>query len=343
MAVYWIKKTPGNEVTPEKVSHRQPPCILSAPFTVAFTKITENVEQVISCKESTEKVAMGRLSAYLLALRPWSFQISLEPVALGAALAYRLGIGFSLYAFLASAVTALCVHAAGNVVNSYFDYAKGVDATSVLSKDDLVRLGAFLYAFGLFTFFLQYTSSTNGKQLALVFFGGMSSSFLYTGGPGLKYIGLGDVLVMVTFGPLCVMYSFLSQSGSFMPMVLTYAIPLALNTEAILHANNLRDRESDSKAGVVTLAVAAGEHLSHVLYALLLFVPYIGFAVVSLTHGSFWMMLPLITLPTAFHLEKECRLREHFELDKNTARLNAYFSVFYLVAIVMTKKLPGFY
>ncbi|OQR79244.1 ubiA prenyltransferase domain-containing protein 1-like [Tropilaelaps mercedesae] len=291
--------------------------------------------------------AMSAVSACFLALRPWSLHISLEPVALGAAIAYRLGSGFGPWAFLGSALTTLCVHSAGNVVNSYFDYEKGLDSTAVLSANGLVRLGAFLYALGLSAFLAEYTVSVDGRLLALVFFGGMCCSFLYTAGPyGLKYIGLGDVVVMLTFGPLSVLYSFLCQVTSFSPRdllsVLLYAAPLALNSEAIVHANNVRDRIQDQRAGVMTLAVQIGPQLSHVLYALLLFAPYISFAVVALSRGVPAMLLPLITLPSAFQLERECRFGLHSELDKHTARLNAYFSMFYILAIAMTQRLPGF-
>lgn len=93
---------------------------------------------------------------------------------------------------------------------------QGLDSTAVLSGDGLVRLGAFLYALGLLAFLAEYTVSLDGRLLAFVFFGGMCCSFLYTGGPyGLKYIGLGDVVVMLTFGPLSVLYSFLCQVSLF--------------------------------------------------------------------------------------------------------------------------------
>ena len=51
------------------------------------------------------------------------------------------------------------------------------------------------------------------ELLALMYFGGISSSFLYTGGIGLKYIALGDIIIMVTFGPVSVLYSFVAQTG----------------------------------------------------------------------------------------------------------------------------------
>lgn len=296
----------------------------------------------------------SRLSAYLLALRPWSFSASFAPVALGAALAYKVSHEFSPLVFVTTCVTALSVHAAGNVVNTYFDYMRGVDDTKrsddrtlvdqILTPDEVVHLGVLLYTVGCAGFILLVSASpARMEHLALVYFGGLSSSFLYTGGIGLKYIALGDVLVLVTFGPVCVLYSFVAQAGLMAPMTLFYAMPLAMNTEAILHGNNARDREHDGRAGAVTLAVLLGHTGSHVLYALLLFVPYIVFAVVGTHCAAHWLLLPLITLPTAFDLERQFRDGRLAQLSRHTARLNVYFGLFYILGVVMSapQSLPG--
>ncbi|CAN8016528.1 hypothetical protein HPB47_026868 [Ixodes persulcatus] len=296
----------------------------------------------------------SRLSAYLLALRPWSFSASFAPVALGAALAYKVSHEFSPLVFVTTCVTALSVHAAGNVVNTYFDYMRGVDDSKrsddrilvdkILTPDEVVHLGVLLYTVGCAGFILLVSCSpARMEHLALVYFGGLSSSFLYTGGIGLKYIALGDVLVLVTFGPVCVLYSFVAQAGLMAPVTLFYAMPLAMNTEAILHGNNARDREHDARAGAVTLAVLLGHTGSHVLYALLLFAPYIVFAVVGTHCGAHWLLLPLITLPTAFDLERQFRDGRLTRLSRHTAKLNVYFGLFYILGVVMSvpDSLPG--
>ncbi|XP_049515889.1 ubiA prenyltransferase domain-containing protein 1 homolog isoform X6 [Dermacentor silvarum] len=306
-------------------------------------------------KESTgapsrAMAGQSRLSAYLLALRPWSFSASLAPVALGAALAYRVVHHFSPLVFVASCVTALSVHAAGNVVNTYFDYMRGVDSRTSsddrtlvdrrLTPGEVVHLGALLYTIGCVGFILLAgCSEARMEHLALVYFGGLSSSFLYTGGLGLKYIALGDLLVLVTFGPVCVLYSFVAQAGQMDPAPLWYAMPLAMNTEAILHANNARDRQQDARAGAVTLALLLGPTGSHVFYALLLFVPYLLFAL--LAARSRWLLLPLITLPSAFNLERQFRDGRLARLPQHTARLNIYFGLFYILAVVLADYLPG--
>jgi 1,4-dihydroxy-2-naphthoate octaprenyltransferase len=202
-------------------------------------------------------------------------------------------------------------------------------------------LGALLYMAGCIGFiFLSILSPARMEHLALVYFGGLSSSFLYTGGIGLKYIALGDVLILIIFGPISVLFAFMSQTGRVEWMTIYYAIPLALNTEAILHSNNTRDAEADKKVGIVTLAILIGKTLSHVLYALLLFSPYVIFVVLALKY-SISFILPLITLPQAFKIEKQFRNETTLQsVPRQTAKLNLFFGILYVVACCCAPQLP---
>lgn len=178
------------------------------------------------------------------------------------------------------------------------------------------------------------------EHLALVYFGGLSCSFLYTGGIGLKYIALGDVLVMIIFGPLSVLFAYMAQTGDVASVTIYYAIPLALNTEAILHSNNTRDADNDKRAGIVTLAILIGNTASHLLYALLLFSPYIIFVVLAMKH-SLWFLLPLVTLPQAFKIEKQFRNKSTLrDVPKQTAKLNFFFGILYVIALFNASHLP---
>lgn len=295
-----------------------------------------------------------KLRTYVLALRPWSLSVSLLPTLLGSAVAYKFpgNTDFSLIIFLLTLFTVMTVHCAGNVVNTYFDFVKGIDnrksddrtlVDHILTKDEVVSLGALLYMAGCLGFILLAgLSPAQVEHLALVYFGGLSSSFLYTGGIGLKYIALGDVLILIIFGPISVLFAFLAQTGRIDWLTIYYAIPLALNTEAILHSNNTRDLEADRKAGIVTLAILIGHTASHVLYAFLLFTPYILFTVVA-TKYSYWFMLPLLTLPRAFQIEKNFRRFDTLkDVPKQTAKLNIFFGLLYILACSCTHTLPFF-
>lgn len=301
--------------------------------------------------QARTKSGLMKLSSYVLALRPWSLSASLIPTLLGSTIAYKYpgSEHFNYITLLLTLFTVVSVHGAGNVVNTYFDYVKGIDnrksddrilVDHILSKDEVVSLGALLYFAGCVSFLLlAILSPAKMEHLALVFFGGLSSSFLYTGGIGFKYIALGDVLILIFFGPISVLFAFMSQTGRVEWATIYYAIPLALNTEAILHSNNTRDSESDKKVGIVTLAIIIGHTASHVLYAFLLFTPYIMFMVVSLKYSK-WFMLPLVTLPGAFKIEKQFRSNDIQSVPKKTAKLNLFFGVLYVLACSLVPSLP---
>ncbi|XP_029720032.1 ubiA prenyltransferase domain-containing protein 1 homolog [Aedes albopictus] len=313
------------------------------------SKTNDNHQQQDKCKR---KAPLMKIKTYLSALRPWSLSASLVPTLLGAAIAYRT-IGFyefNFLTFLFTIFTVVTVHCAGNVVNTYFDFVKGIDnrksddrtlVDHILTKDEVVTLGALLYCAGCFGFiFLVYLSPAKLEHLALVYFGGLSSSFLYTGGIGLKYIALGDVLILVIFGPISVLFAYMAQTGHVEWMTIYYAIPLALNTEAILHSNNTRDAESDKKVGIVTLAILIGKTSSYILYALLLFTPYVMFVVLGVKYsGAF--LLPMVTLPQAFKIEKQFRNEATLHgVPRQTAKLNLFFGILYVVACFCAAQLP---
>ncbi|XP_014668861.1 PREDICTED: ubiA prenyltransferase domain-containing protein 1-like [Priapulus caudatus] len=299
-----------------------------------------------------------RLASYWMALRPWSFSASLAPVALGTALAYKSGGGdaaaFHAGALIATLFTVLSVHGAGNLVNSFFDYHRGIDSAraddrtlvdAILTTEEVINFGALLYFLGCVGFVaIDWLSPARMEHLALIYFGGLSSSFLYTGGFGLKYIALGDVVIVVTFGPVCVLFAFIAQAGRLSLLPLAYAIPLALNTEAILHANNARDAATDARAGIVTLPILLGATAAYALFVLLLFAPYMMLTVAALHCGAAWLLLPLLTLPVAFRMERQYRGRDLRRLPTRLAKMNLAFGMLYSVGCLMTptNQLPGF-
>lgn len=210
----------------------------------------------------------------------------------------------------------------------------------------MISLGSFSYIVAciglLIIIYLSPSKSTyHFVHLAIVFFWGLTGSFIYTGGFGLKYIALGDLLVLSIFAYMVPVFSYMAQTGTFDLITLKYALPLALNTEAILHSNNTRDMENDKRANLVTIPIMIGPTLSYILYALLLFIPYIIFILFSL-HYSAWFLLPLITLHRAFSIERNFRSKKLDNVPSATAKLNIYLALFYIASLIMTPitKLP---
>ena len=212
----------------------------------------------------------------------------------------------------------------------------------ILKPEDITRLGVCLYLMGSIAFFIiLFITPAKEEILTFIFFGGLSLSFMYTGGIGFKYMALGDLIIIITFGPTCVLFAYISQIGSYSNSdtffyelylkPLFYALPLALNTEAILHSNNARDLQDDKKSGIVTLAIYLGFTGSYILYVLLIFVPYLIFLVMVLKYSLVYLV-PMATIKMAFNLEKDFRYNKLNTLPVKTAQLNLIFGLLYVVA-----------
>ena len=297
----------------------------------------------------------------LSSLRLWTFSAAVTPVALGAVLSYKSDGLFSLLLLIVTTAVVLSVNGAGNMVNTYFEIMREASRRrpgtqqnhSIHERDDpsvdpqkhqtrVVNWAAYLYGFGMACLWISMLlSPANSFYLASLFFGGLSSSFIYTGGIRLKFYILGDLLAMFTFGPLSVLFSYTAQSGKFViPGPLLLALPLALSTEAIIHSKHMREMQRDREAGVLSLALLLGKQGSYFLFALLLFFPYLVFVLWGTWH-SIALALPLLTMPFAFQLERQFREDGPIrELSVGVAKLNFALSSLFVVGCLFASDIP---
>ncbi len=124
---------------------------------------------------------------------------------------------------------------------------------------------------------------------------------LYTGGPRpYGYAGLGELFVFLFFGLVAVNGSYYVQLErlDWLPFGLSLAVGFLAT--AILVVNNVRDLETDRRAGKMTLAVRLGRERTRRLYAVLIAA---AFATVPITllaaDGPAWGLLALLAAPLA--------------------------------------------
>lgn len=108
-------------------NHNHGSSVTATAAEVAETPVTST--PTAASNETRSVPVFMKLKTYLLALRPWSLSASLVPTLLGSALAYRSSTphGFNFLTFILTVFTVVMVHGAGNVVNTYYDYVKGID------------------------------------------------------------------------------------------------------------------------------------------------------------------------------------------------------------------------
>ena len=189
---------------------------------------------------------------------------------------------------------------------------------TVLDLDELAnafRLGlvsaaqmrrAIAFVFGAALLVGGYLVAVGGWPIAVVGALSIAAGLAYTGGPfPYGYHGLGDVAVFVFFGPIAVGGTHYVQALSLSPVALAAALPVGALVTALLVVNNLRDIETDARAGKRTLAVRIGPRATRIEFIVLLVSAY---ALVPdfwlLGAASHWVLLPLLTLPVALGLAR---------------------------------------
>ena len=214
-----------------------------------------------------------------MAARPRTLTAAVAPVLAGTGLAAHHGVLAWLPAAAALA-GAVLIQIGTNLANDYYDFMRGGDTeervgpTRVtqagLIAPERVRLGmivvlALAMAVGV------YLVVVGGWPVVWIGLASVACAVLYTGGPfPLAYHGLGDVFVFVFFGLIAVAGTYFVQGLAWPADALLAGAGLgALNT-AILVVNNLRDIDTDARAGKRTLAVRLGAGGTKVEFVLML-------------------------------------------------------------------------
>lgn len=243
-----------------------------------------------------------------LAVRLRTLPAAAAGVVTGSALAWRDGF-FRLDAVLACLLTALLLQIGSNLANDVFDYERGTDTPdrvgpvrvtqAGLLSPSQVKFGMFL-VFGLAALLGLYLAWLGGWPIVLVGLAAIVSAIAYTGGPfPLGYYGLGDLFVFIFFGLASVAGTYYVQAKTISAAAWWMAVPPGLIITAILVVNNLRDLESDRKAGKHTLAVMFGERISKMEYLICMIAAYLVIPLAVLldlvpwTSLLTWLSLPL--------------------------------------------------
>jgi 1,4-dihydroxy-2-naphthoate octaprenyltransferase len=257
--------------------------------------------------------ALSRRQAWILAGRPKTLPAAISPVVVATALAYADG-RFAWGPALAALLGALLLQIGSNLANDYFDAQKGADTadrlgplrvtSSGLLSPAEVRMG-MLVVFGLAAIIGVYLIAVAGWPIVLIGVAAILAAVAYTGGPlPFGYFGLGDLICFLFFGPVAVIGTYYAQALNVSRDAVFASLPMGALITAILVVNNLRDIETDARAGKVTLAVRLGRSGTRTEYLLLLGVAYGVAVVLTIGKDSLWLLLPLLTIPRAIPLVK---------------------------------------
>jgi 1,4-dihydroxy-2-naphthoate polyprenyltransferase len=285
-------------------------------------------------------------SAWWLAIRPATLTASAAPVLVGTGAAWADG-AFAPGPALAALIGAFLLQIGANFANDVFDFERGADSADRLGPQRATHQGwvtaaqmkrAMWLAFAgamVIGLYLTYVAGWPVLALGLL---SIAAAYLYTGGPKpYGYLGLGDLAVFVFFGFGAVAGTYFVQAHAVSKLALYASVPIGALATAILVVNNLRDIETDARAGKNTLAVRLGDGATRSYYLLLLAIaflvpPYLWWRGLA---GP-WAMLPWLSLPLALRLAGRMRHERGLALNGclvGTARLEVVFGLLFALGL----------
>ena len=216
---------------------------------------------------------------WIPASRPKTLPAAVAPVLMGTAIAAGDGV-LHVGAAVAALLGAILIQIGTNFANDYFDFVKGTDTEERIGPQRATAAGlvapatmrnAFLLVFGLAVLLGIYLVWRAGWPIVWIGLASVACGILYTGGPKpLAYVGLGDVFVIVFFGPVATGGTYFVQALQWSEASLIAGFGPGLIATGLLTVNNLRDIEGDAKAGKRTLAVRFGSTFAKTEYVVCL-------------------------------------------------------------------------
>jgi 1,4-dihydroxy-2-naphthoate octaprenyltransferase len=254
-----------------------------------------------------------------MAARPRTLPAAVAPVLVGTALAGYLHV-FHPLRFVAALLGAIFIQVGTNLSNDYSDARRGADTEDRLGPVRVTAGGlvppkqvlvATYVSFGLAVLAGVYLIVVAGWLLLVVGVASILAGVAYTGGPHpYGYEGLGEVFVFLFFGIVAVAGSFFIEVKHLDWEAFALAVPVGLLAAAILVVNNIRDIDSDRRAGKRTLAVRMGRERTRTWFGVIVYLAFV-LAPVTWIFGPVkpWVLLPWLTLPLAAKVVRVVRNR----------------------------------
>ena len=253
---------------------------------------------------------MSPLRIWIAASRPQTLPAAIAPVLVGSAAAYYVADELRVGAFVAALAGSIFIQIGTNLANDYSDAKRGTDTADRLGPVRVTASGlaaprrvlyATWVAFAVAIACGIYLATVAGPVIIAVGVVSILAGVLYTGGPRpYGYAGLGELFVFLFFGLVAVNGSYYVQLERLDWLPFGLSISIGALATAILVVNNVRDIETDRRAGKNTLAVRLGRERARRLFMVLLGVAYIALPVtLALEDGPWAAMLGALSAPLA--------------------------------------------
>ena len=302
---------------------------------------------------------MSKVKSWLYAFRLRTLPLAFSSIITGSALAYvDNGLTINKAAFTLCLITTLLLQILSNLANDYGDSEKGTDNDERIGPKRAVQAGMLTFSeiktgiivcIALCIVFGSWLvkEATYGLDLGYgIFFfllglAAIAAAIKYTvGNNAYGYNGLGDVFVLLFFGLVGVCGSYYLLAHQIKPSVILPALSIGFFAVGVLNLNNLRDRESDAKAGKNSLVVKIGTDNARKYHTTLIIAGFVcSLVFVVINFSSTMQLLFIVTIPLfRRHLATVRKITNPAEFDpllKQLAIGTFIFSILFAVGQIV--------
>ncbi len=253
---------------------------------------------------------MDKINSILIGFRLKTLPAVLGPILIAVSISINNSVEILRIALVISIGVFLQVLV--NLLNDMQDFNNGLDnqnrvgplrASQIgnLSRSEMNWITLVIFIICLFLGFIAFLiSSFLTILVGLVLF---VLAYSYTGGPKpYGYNGLGELGVIIVFGPMTVLGSlYIFDINPTSKLLLLSIIP-GISASLIILINNIRDIENDKKGEKNTIAVILGEKKSRLLYYFLVIIIMILLSINAVTFENNYIYITVIMTYLIFPL-----------------------------------------
>jgi 1,4-dihydroxy-2-naphthoate octaprenyltransferase len=249
------------------------------------------------------------ISRWLISTRAAVLIMTFFSAAIAGIFAWRDGsFHFGRWALLV--VGLVFAHATNNLINDFTDYKRGVDKNNYFRT----QYGPQPLEQGLMTIrtLLVYVAVTGliavAAGLPLVLQSGSTALWLMIAGVvfvlfytfPLKYIGLGEIAVLIIWGPLMIGGGYYVISGSWDWNVVWASLTYAIGPTTVLFGKHIDKLKADKAKKIYTMPVILGEKAARYTVMGMIAIQYLTIIALVLTGFFTPVMLVVLAAVTAF-------------------------------------------
>ena len=259
--------------------------------------------RVIPRIEKSEWDTLDIISRWLISTRAAVLIMTFISAALAGIFAWRDG-GFHFGRWALLVVGLIFAHATNNLINDLTDYKRGVDKNNYFRT----QYGPQPLQQGLLTIrsLLVYIAVTGLIAVAagvpLVVQGGSTALWLMVAGVAfvlfytfpLKYIGMGEIAVLIIWGPLMVGGGYFVITGAWDWNVVWASLTYALGPTTVLFGKHIDKLVADEAKKIYTMPVILGEKAARYTVMGMIAIQYL--TVIALVMTGFFTPVMLVVL-----------------------------------------------